>query len=177
MASRSASSSSVTTSRYVGSPPHRETYWVTVWPFVSTTSPGPGLLATSSSPVGITLAVGRSYTSTASSPVDFSSPRSDGRSRWPGSYRCWPSATSSPTGATFSPPATASNTSSRSPRTSTCSTMTTASAPSGRSLPVWTRLARFAPTASATSRTTGDRSLAPNVSSALTAKPSIAARA
>ena len=155
-------------------------------------SPG----ATISSPVETTATSGRRHTSTAARPTAASMPISREVSTWPARSTVSPRARSLPAKAMNWPETAGRRTAiagmplslSPSPSTvSVCSTMTTASAPRGAMPPVAIRVAvpgstvRLGATPGVrisgfSARILGDRSLAPMVSSARTAKPSTLAR-
>jgi hypothetical protein len=123
-----------------------------------------------SSPVGTRTTRGARRTSTAVTPAEAAAARSNGRSRWPEGSKSSPAATSSPIDRTWVHGAVAAR-SSASPAEVRCtsSRMTTASRPGGIGSPVSTT--SKSPTASSSGRL----SVAPKVSAARTAMPSMAA--
>ncbi len=153
--------------------------------------------ATISSPVEMIATSGRRHTSTAAAPTAASMPISREVSTWPARSTVSPRARSLPakamnwpetagrrTAIAGTPPSPPSPTPST---VSVCSTMTTASAPRGAMPPVAIRVAVPGLTvrrgavpgvriSGFSTRIAGDRSLAPMVSSARTAKPSTPAR-
>jgi hypothetical protein len=137
--------------------------------FVSTSSPGPGSAPSgrTSSPVGMTTTWGARRTRSAVWPAAPAAARSTGRRRWPSGSSSSVALTSSPIVRTCCHGATAARTSGVPSSQWTCSRITTASQPSGSASPVSTTAKR--PTAR------GAVSVAPNVSAARTAMPSIAA--
>ena len=120
-----------------------------VW-LASRTWPGRGVSAGSHSslPVDSTATRGRRWTATVVTPKVASIARSCGRRRRPAGSTAAPRARSSPRWTTLAPGATAREISTRAPPSSAvvCSTITTASAPSGRKPPVEMATASPAPT-------------------------------
>ena len=174
-ASRMASKSSGTGWRTTGSPPHWRIRAARIRELNSGMSPGlrGAPMGVNSSPVGIIVTRGRRRTGTAVRPAAAQAPRSAGVMRWFSGSTNSVATISSPSGRTCCQGATGSDT-----RTvpgsagsrCTCSIITTASIPIGMGSPVSTQTA-WLPTSSATGRV----SVAPTVSDARTAMPSIAA--
>ena len=136
---------------------------------VSTSSPGAGSEPSgrTSSPVGITMTCGARRTVSVVWPAAPAAARSTGRSRWPSGSSSSVALTSSPIVRTCCHGAAAARTSGTSSSQCSCSRMTTASQPSGSASPVSTmRKAAIL---------RGAVSVAPKVSAARTAMPSIAA--
>ena len=183
MASVMAASSSRMRPRSTACQPFWATSASSVARFESRICPGASgrPASTSSSPVDSTPTRGRGWASTSVTPIPASTPRWPGVITSPGENTGSPTRRSSPATRTASPADTSAPSATRAPssRRVVCSTITTASAPSGIGAPVKMRMASPgcsarsagwpAATSATTGSTTGDASLAPDVSAARTA--------
>ena len=174
-ASQMASKSSGTGSHTTGSPPHWRTRAARISELNSGMSPGfrGAPMGASSSPVGIIVTRGRRRTGTVVRPAAAQAPRSAGVMRWFSGSTNSVATMSSPSGRTCCHGATGSDTrtvAGSAGSRCTCSIITTASMPNGMGSPVSTHTA-WLPTAKAVGRV----SVAPTVSAARTAMPSMAA--